>query len=101
MFRFVFASTLVLASVPAFATTYILEARHTDGVIRWNPLGFANPSAQFSQVQGTLTFDPADPAKASVAAVVTLAKMNTGVPDLDDDFRSDAFFDYAKFPTAT
>ncbi len=101
MMRCFLAAALALASAPLFATTYILEARHTDGVIHWNHLGFANLSAQFSQVQGTLTFDPADPTKASVAATIPLTKINTGVPDLDEDFRSDAFFDYAKFPSAT
>jgi polyisoprenoid-binding protein YceI len=70
-------------------------------VIRWNHLGFANPTAQFNNVEGTLEFDAADPAHSSVAVTIPLTSMSTGVPDLNDDFRSSDFFDLAKFPTAT
>jgi polyisoprenoid-binding protein YceI len=95
------AAALALVNLPLHATTYTFEARHTEGVVRWSHLGFANPTAQFSQVVGTLTFDAADPTRASVTATITLANMTSGVPDLDDNFHSTDFFDTAKFPTAT
>lgn len=97
----VLAAALALVSAPLLATTYTLESRHTEGIIRWNHLGFSNPTAQFSQVEGTLEFDPANPTKSSVMATIRLANMSSGVPDLDDDFRSTDFFDTAKFPVAT
>jgi len=97
----VLAAILALVSAPIFATTYTLEPRHTEGVIRWSHLGFSNPTAQFSLVEGTLEFDQADPTKSSVVATIKLANMSSGVPDLDDDFRSVDFFDTAKFPIAT
>jgi polyisoprenoid-binding protein YceI len=31
---------------------------------------------------------------------IPLVSMSTGVPDLNDDFQSPDFFDFAKFPTA-
>lgn len=97
-------SALLLAAVlPAQAatTTYLVEPRHTQGVVRWNHLGFSNPSAQFSRIEGVLVFDPADPAKASVRVTIPMVAMTSGVPDLDDDFRSPRFFDFATFPLAT
>ena len=97
----VLAAILALVSAPIFATTYTLEPRHTEGVIRWSHLGFSNPTAQFSLVEGTLEFDQADPTKSSVVATIKLANMSSGVPDLDDDFRSVDFFDTAKFPKMT
>jgi polyisoprenoid-binding protein YceI len=36
-----------------------------------------------------------------VTVTIPLASLNTGVPALDDDFRSTDFFDTAKFPNAT
>jgi polyisoprenoid-binding protein YceI len=75
--------------------------QHTQGVIRWNHLGFANPTAQFNNVQGSLEFDAANPTRSSVIVTIPLASMSTGVPDLNDDFQSSDFFDFAKFPAAS
>jgi polyisoprenoid-binding protein YceI len=99
--RLSFAAAALLAAAPLYAVTYTFEPQHTQGVIRWNHLGFANPTAQFNNVQGTLEFDPADPTRSSVRVTIPLASMSTGVPDLNDDFQSSDFFDLAKFPTAT
>jgi polyisoprenoid-binding protein YceI len=98
--RLSFAAAALLAAAPIYAVTYTFEPQHTQGVIRWNHLGFANPTAQFNNVEGTLEFDAADPAHSSVAVTIPLTSMSTGVPDLNDDFRSSDFFDLAKFPTA-
>lgn len=96
-----FAAALVLASSSLCATTYTLESNHTQGTVRWNHLGFAYPTAQFSQVEGTLEFDPGNPARSSVMVTIPMEQLRTGIPDLDDDFRSPTFFDLAKYPTAT
>jgi polyisoprenoid-binding protein YceI len=101
MNRFAFAAALVLASSPLYATTYTLESDYTQGVFRWNHLGFSSPAAQFAQGVGTLEFDQADPTKSSVTVTIPLGSLYTGVPALDDDFRSTDFFDTARFPTAT
>jgi len=99
--RIAIATSLVLASASVYATTYTLEPNYTQGVFRWNHLGFSSPAAQFSQGTGTLEFDPADPARSSVNVTIPLSTLNTGVPDLDEDFRSTDFFDTARFPSAT
>jgi polyisoprenoid-binding protein YceI len=101
MIRLCFAAAALLAAGPLFAVTYTFEPQHTQGVIRWNHLGFANPTAQFNSVEGTLEFDPAEPTRAAVMVTIPLGSMSTGVPDLNDDFRSSDFFDFAKFPSAT
>lgn len=98
--RFFFAAALVLVSASAGATTYTIESRHTQGVLRWNHLGFSNPTAHFSQVEGSLDYDPAHPTQASTTVTIPIAELHTGVPDLDDDFHSQPFFDLAHFPTA-
>ena len=95
------AASLALPAPPLHAATYTLEPDYTQGVFRWNHLGFSSPAAQFAQGNGSLEFDPADPTKSSVTVTIPLASLNTGVPALDDDFRSTDFFDIARFPTAT
>jgi polyisoprenoid-binding protein YceI len=99
--RLILASAALLAAAPLYAVTYTFEPEHTQGVIRWNHLGFANPTAQFNNVSGTLEFDQADPTHSSVMVSIPLTSMSTGVPELNDDFKSSDFFDFAKFPAAT
>jgi polyisoprenoid-binding protein YceI len=47
--RLALAASLALASSSVFATTYTLEPDYTQGVFRWNHLGFSSPAAQFAQ----------------------------------------------------
>jgi polyisoprenoid-binding protein YceI len=99
--RIALAAALALTSLPLFATTYTLESDYTQGVFRWDHLGFSNPAAQFAQGAGTLEFDAANPARSSVNVTIPLATLNTGVPGLDEHLRSADFFETARFPTAT
>jgi polyisoprenoid-binding protein YceI len=99
--RLALTAALALACTPLFATTYTLESQHSEGTIRWSHLGFSNPTAQFTMVEGVLDFDQADPTRSSVAATIRLTNLSSGVPDLDDNFRSVDFFDTVNFPTAT
>jgi polyisoprenoid-binding protein YceI len=99
--RLILATSLAVASLPLQAIPYTLEPDYTQGVFRWNHLGFSSPAAQFAQGQGTLEFDRADPTRSSVEVTIPLSTLSTGVPALDDDFRSTDFFDTARFPTAT
>ena len=100
MVRFVFAA-LALVTLPAFATTYTLEPNYTQGVLRWDHLGFSLPAAQFAQGTGTLEFDAMDPAMSSIKVTIPIASLSTGVPDLDEHLKSEDFFEVAKYPTAT
>jgi polyisoprenoid-binding protein YceI len=94
-------AALAFATLPAFATTYTLEPNYTQGVLRWDHLGFSFPAAQFAQGTGTLEFDAMDPAKSSIKVTIPIASLNTGVPDLDKHLKSEDFFELAKYPTAT
>jgi polyisoprenoid-binding protein YceI len=96
-----FAACLAAAAAPLHATTYTLEPNYTQGIFRWDHLGFSSPAGMFSQGEGTLEFDQADPTHSSVMVTIPLASLSTGVPGLDDHFRSEDFFETARFPTAT
>jgi len=101
MIRTTLLAGLLLAPAVLGATTYTLEPDYTQGVVRWDHLGFSLPTAQFGQAQGSLRFDPANPAGGSVTVTIPLASLTTGVAALDEHLRSDDFFEIAKFPTAT
>ncbi len=99
--RLFLAATLAFASLQLHATSYTLEPDYTQGVFRWNHLGFSSPAGQFSQGRGTLEFDPANPTRARIEVTIPLSTLSTGVAALDEDFRSTDFFDTERFPTAT
>ena len=95
------ASSLALVALPVVATTYTLEPEYTQGVFRWNHLGFSSPAAQFALAEGTLEYDPADPTGSSVRVTIPLESLHTGVPGLDEHFRTKDFFDTSRYSTAT
>jgi polyisoprenoid-binding protein YceI len=100
MYRLTFAA-LAFATLPAFATTYTLEPNYTQGVLRWDHLGFSYPAAQFAQGTGTLEFDAMDPGMSSIKVTIPIGSLSTGVPELDERLKSKDFFEAAKYPTAT
>lgn len=99
--RALVACILCTATASVHATPYVFEPRHSEGVMSWEHLGFSHPGAQFSRIEGTLEWNPGDPTQSKVTATIPMSGLATGVPDLDDDFRSASFFDFAKFPAAT
>ena len=101
MSRLAFAAVLAFFAQATPATTYTLEPNYTQGVLRWDHLGFSYPAAQFAQGTGTLEFDESDPTMSSIKVNIPLASLNTGVPDLDERLKSEDFFEVAKFPIAT
>jgi polyisoprenoid-binding protein YceI len=99
--RITIASLLALGTAPVYAVTYTLDPGYTVGIARWSHLGFASPSAQFKQVEGTLEFDQADPSRSSVMVTIPLTELSAGLPDLDECLRSTYLLNIARFPTAT
>jgi polyisoprenoid-binding protein YceI len=55
---------------------------------------------RFDKVTGTITVSP-DPAACSVDVNIDVSTISTQVARRDDDLRSPAYFDVAKFPTMT
>lgn len=101
MHRLLFAASLALFAHAASAATYTLEPNYTQGVLRWDHLGFSYPAAQFAQGTGTLVFDESEPTMSSIQVTIPIASLNTGVPELDERLKSGDFFEVAQYPTAT
>jgi polyisoprenoid-binding protein YceI len=99
--RAVLAAALLAGSAPAFATTYTLDPNHTQVQFIWNHYGFTDLTGEFGKIEGTLEFDEADPAKASVNATIAIGSVDTNVKKLDGVLASGDYFDATKFPTAT
>lgn len=96
------ALTATLFSTAALAQDYRIDPTHTNVIVTWNHFGFSNPSAYFSDVSGSLSFDPAAPAKASINVSIPVQSVDTKVPALNEEFLKEAeYFDVARYPTAT
>lgn len=103
MRKFLLAAVLSAMAAPALAapTTYTLDPAHTDVIASWSHFGFSNPSAHFGDVDGSLTYDPANVAASSVAVTLPLSGLEAFTDKFNTHLNSAEFFDSAKFPTAS
>ena len=64
-------------------------------------LGVSTVRGAFSKVAGTATYDPANPSKDSLEAIIDASSVDTRVEMRDNDLKSSHFFDVQKYPTIT
>lgn len=98
------AGALLLSASPlalAAPVTYDLDAGHTMVLATWNHKGLSNPSAMFSDIEGTLVYDAENPAASTLTVSIPLASVHTSSSKLNEHLQSDDFFNVAKFPVAT
>ena len=91
------ASSVTLAA----PVDYKIDPTHTATVFSWNHFGFSTPSANFTDIQGTIKVDNAKPANSSVEVTIPISSVNTNVPALDKEFQEEAWFNAAKYPNIT
>ena len=53
---------------------------------------------EFGGVNGTVTYDPKNPAKATVQATIDCTTINTGTPKRDEELKGNEFFDVKRYP---
>lgn len=96
---------LTVASVATVSmakpVAYTIDPTHSATVFSWSHFGFSTPSANFSDIQGTINVDNAKPANSSVNVNIPVASINTNVKALDDHIKTAEFFDAAKYPNIT
>ena len=96
---------LAVSSVATFSmakpVAYTIDPGHTATVFSWSHFGFSTPSANFSDIQGTITVDNEKPANSSVNVTIPVSSMNTNVKALDEHLQKAEFFDVEKYPNIT
>jgi len=89
------------ATAAAQAQQLIIDPNHSAVTFTVRHMGISNVTGRIPAVSGTIVYDPADPAKSSVDAVIKTASVDTGVGMRDNDLRSANYFDSSKFPEAS
>ena len=79
------------------AKTYTVDRGHSSVSFRIRHL-FTDVQGRFEDFQGTLQFDPADPAATQVKGTITAKSIDTDNEKRDDHLRSPEFFNVAQFP---
>ncbi|MFN3072346.1 YceI family protein [Acinetobacter sp. TY2] len=96
---------LAVASIATISVAkpvdYTIDPTHTATVFTWNHFGFSTPSANFSDIQGTISVDNARPVNSAVNVTIPLSSLNTNVKALDDHLKNADFFDAEKYPNIT
>ncbi len=93
--------SLVLFAPSAMAEEYVFDSSHTRVQYRISHLGFSDMPGMFSNIKGTLNFDPTMPEQSTVEAVINASDVTMNNTVLDGKLKGKDFFNVAKFPTIT
>jgi polyisoprenoid-binding protein YceI len=91
------AAPLALAQT----STWVSDQAHSDVEFSITHLSISKVHGSFGKVAATIALNEADITKSVVSATIDVSTVETGQSARDNHLKSDAFFDVAKFPTAT
>jgi polyisoprenoid-binding protein YceI len=95
------AAPFALAQTPAQLSTWTNDPAHSEVDFSVKHLGITNVHGRFGRVAATILLNEADITKSAVTATIDVTAVETGEAARDTHLKTDAFFDVAKFPTAT
>ncbi|MFC5381381.1 YceI family protein [Aquipuribacter nitratireducens] len=81
--------------------TYAIDASHTRLGFTARHAMVTNVKGSFSDFEGTVSIDTANPANSTAEVTIQLASVSTGSADRDAHLRSGDFFDVEQYPTMT
>ena len=83
------------------AGTYTVDPAHTAVISKVSHIGYSMSVFRFDKVDGTLTWDPAQPAKSALNVSAETASISTPVPGFAAELSGDKYLNSAAFPKAT
>lgn len=81
--------------------TYKIDPAHSSAQFTVRHMMVTNVRGSFSGVEGTVVYDPANPADSQVDVVINATTVNTCEPPRDAHLKSADFLDVEKYPTIT
>ncbi|MDP1632878.1 MAG: YceI family protein [Caulobacter sp.] len=103
MKRLILAAVLALIAAPALAApvAYKLDPAHTQTTFAVDRFGFTTVLGAFTQSEGTIWIDEAEPAKSRVEAVIKIASLFAGDATRDEHLKGERWLNAAAHPLAT
>lgn len=93
------ASASVLADK---VVNYTIDPSHSFVHFSWSHVGFSNPTADFTQVNGSITGNQDHPEKSSVSVTIPVKSLDSHVPLLNEHLiNSGDYFKSSEFPSVT
>lgn len=84
------------------AGTWALDKRHASLTLRIKHFGTSNYTFRLSGLDGSYSYDPANPLASKVSITVDPKSVDTGLDNFNKEISDDPkFFDSAKYPTIT
>lgn len=98
MRKFMSVSSVVLMSIAAHAAVYEIDASHSTIGFSIKHMVVANVKGSFGEFDGTIDFDPANPASLKAAATIQVKSIDTANEKRDAHLLDADFFDAAQHP---
>ena len=83
------------------ADTYKIDPVHSSVLFSIKHLGVTDFYGMFNEINGSVSFDSADPSKSSVELTVPVASLDSRNEKRDQHLKSPDFFNAEQFPTLT
>jgi polyisoprenoid-binding protein YceI len=93
-------TTTQTQSTPA-AARFNVDPSHTNVGFSVRHMMITNVRGNFGKVEGSVTYDPANPEASKISATVDIASIDTREEKRDEHLRSADFFDVAAHPAMT
>jgi polyisoprenoid-binding protein YceI len=90
----------IMAGRAAAQETYTIDPVHSQPTFEARHMGFSQQRGSFARSTGKITLDRAAK-KGTVEVVIDTTSIKTFDPRLDDQMKSENFFNVAKYPTLT
>lgn len=78
---------------------YQIDPAHSGAAFKVRHMMIAHVKGEFTRINGTVNFDPANPSASSIDVAIDATSIHTREPQRDDHLRSADFLDVAKFPS--
>jgi polyisoprenoid-binding protein YceI len=80
---------------------WVIDASHSNASFTVKHMMITNVRGEFQKLEGTVSYDPAQPEAATVTASIDVASINTRDEKRDGHLKSPDFLDAEKFPAIT